>query len=104
MGCMLFIPGVISNLIYLYNERKKASWQSLATAYELRFIPGDSWTGAFVTGTYKGHHLTLDTFQENLSKSSRTSTRIILAAKSTSDHLSRAQYAARRGWPHLPLR
>ncbi len=88
MGCMLLIPSYISNLIYLYNERKKASWQSLTTDYELRFVPGDSWTGAFVTGTYKGHHLTLDTFPKNPSKSSRTTTRIFLAAKSTGGHLS----------------
>ncbi len=61
-------------------EKQKAAWKRLAAAHNLEFVPNDNYfsDGAYVSGSYRGHSLKLETIQKSQGKSSVTYTRLEL--------------------------
>jgi len=78
---VLIIFGVIA---YLRRQARQQAWSELAGRTGLTFEPGGIFSPMVVTGTYRGHNLTLDTFTRSSGKSSTTYTRIRLTVENPS--------------------
>ncbi|GAB4458610.1 MAG: hypothetical protein Fur0044_51670 [Anaerolineae bacterium] len=82
----IFIIGIIALVFSVASkqnrEKQKAAWQRLAAAHKLEFVPNDDFfsSGAYVTGSYRGHSLKLETIEKSQGKSSVTYTRLELFA------------------------
>ncbi len=63
---------------YYSLQSRRRAWNELANRTGLTFEPGSFWRTPTVTGTYRGHALTLDTFTRDSGHSSTRDTRIIL--------------------------
>jgi hypothetical protein len=63
---------------YSNRQSRRRAWSKLAARTGLAFEPGRFWRTPTVTGTYRGHALTLDTFTRDSGHSSTRDTRIIL--------------------------
>ena len=63
---------------YYSLQSQRRAWSELAARTGLTFESGSFWGMPTVTGTYRDHALTLDTFRRGSGKSSTTYTRIVL--------------------------
>ncbi|MCK6628934.1 MAG: hypothetical protein L6R45_27615 [Anaerolineae bacterium] len=63
-------------------EKQKAAWRRLAAAHKLEFVPNDNFfsRGGYVTGSYRGYPLKLETIEKSHGKSSVTYTRLEIFA------------------------
>jgi hypothetical protein len=59
-------------------QSRRHAWNKLAARAGLTFVPGSFWRTPTVTGTYRGHALTLDTFTRSSRHSAARDNRIIL--------------------------
>src|SRR5262245_4406235 len=73
----LFFMGVFA-WIFLSRRARDKAWRELAEGTGLTFEPGGFLGSPRVTGTYRGHALTLDTFTRGAGKTRRVYTRIVL--------------------------
>jgi hypothetical protein len=73
----LFFVGVIAMLYFSRRAHEKA-WRELAESTGLTYESGGFLGSPLVTGTYRGHQLTLDTFTRGTGKSRQTYTRMVL--------------------------
>jgi len=78
---LLVIFGVIA---YLRRQARQQAWGELAARTGLTFESGGLFSPMRVTGTYRGHPLTLDTFTRSTGKNSTTYTRIQMGANNPS--------------------
>ncbi len=74
---MVFFVGVFG-WIFLSRRARDKAWRELAESAGLTFEPGGFLGSPRVTGTYRGHTLTLDTFTRGTGKSRQVYTRIVL--------------------------
>jgi len=78
---LLVLFGVIA---YLRRQARQQAWGELAARTGLTFESGGLFSPMRVTGTYRGHSLTLDTFTRSTGKNSTTYTRIQMGANNPS--------------------
>jgi len=78
---LLVIFGAIA---YLRRQARQQAWGELAARTGLTFESGGLFSPMRVTGTYRGHPLTLDTFTRSTGKNSTTYTRIQMGANNPS--------------------
>lgn len=64
--------------IFLSRRARDKSWRELAESTGLTFEPGGFLGSPRVTGAYRGHSLTLDTFTRGAGKNQHVYTRIVL--------------------------
>jgi len=74
---VLFFVGVIA-MIYFSRRAREKAWRELAESTGLTYESGGFFGSSSVTGTYRGHSLTLDTFTRGAGKHRRIYTRIVL--------------------------
>lgn len=85
---ILFIVGVIVlavGISYYRRQARQRAWSELAVRTGLTCEPGSFFRPPYVTGVYRGHQLTLDTFTRGSGKSSTTYTRIVLFVNNQSN-------------------
>ena len=75
---------VFAVLAYVRRRARQQAWGELATRTGLTFEPGGLLTPMRITGAYRGHALTLDTYTRSSGKNSTTYTRILLSANNPS--------------------
>jgi hypothetical protein len=78
---MLFIGGLLTlgfGAAYFGRRRLRNAWGELAARTGLALEPGSLFVAPRVTGTYRSHPLTLETFTRGSGKSRTTYTRIVL--------------------------
>jgi hypothetical protein len=83
----LIVVGVLvlfAVLAYLRRLARQQAWSELAARTGLTFEPGGLFSPMRITGTYRGHPLTLDTFTRRSGKNSTTYTRIMLSVNNPS--------------------
>ena len=71
-------------LAYLRRQARQQAWSELAAHTGLTFEPGGLFSPMRITGAYRGHALTLDTFTRRSGKNSTTYTRILLSVNNPS--------------------
>jgi len=76
--CMIGMIGGAAGLAYFRLQARRRAWDALASSMGLTLEPGSFFTSPRVTGTYRRHMLTLDTFSRGSSKSRTTYTRIVV--------------------------
>jgi hypothetical protein len=84
---LLIVVGLLvifAVLAYVSHQARRQAWGELAARTGLTLEPGGLFSPMRVTGTYRGHALTLDTFTRRSGKSSTTYTRIRLAVNNPS--------------------
>ena len=97
-GIVVGIPLLI--VIYLGHRKKakESSWPTLAVFKHLTFVPGKFLGyGSSITGTYRHHHLKLDTFEKNQGwrRGKSLCTRLLISV----DNLA---HGSPQNEPHLP--
>jgi hypothetical protein len=75
---------IFAVLAYLRRRARQQAWSELAARTGLTFEPGGLFSPMRITGAYRGHALTLDTFTRSSGKSSTTYTRIRLSVNNPS--------------------
>ena len=83
----LLIVGILvlfAVLAYLGRRARQQAWSELAARTGLTFESGGLFSPMRITGAYRGHALTLDTFTRSSGKSSTTYTRIRMSVNNPS--------------------
>jgi hypothetical protein len=78
IACILGMLAVGLGTAYATRRARLRAWEELARRTGLAFEPGGYFTTPTLTGSYRGHQITLDTFKRSSGRSSTTYTRIVV--------------------------
>jgi hypothetical protein len=79
-ACAISMIGGALGLAYYRLQARRRAWADLASRTGLAFEPGSLFAPPRVTGTYRQHQLTLDTFTRGSGKNQTIYTRIVIFA------------------------